>query len=77
MPKKTTPKPAKKVAPKAVKAAKETAPATPEAHAATPAHNHGPTPPKAPAFGFNRGGGAKPPRPPMPRMIVRGANRGR
>jgi hypothetical protein len=48
-----------------------------EAHAANPAHNHGPTPAKPPSFGFNRGAGGKPPRPPMPRMIVRGANRGR
>jgi hypothetical protein len=73
MPKKT---PSKKAE------AKETKPekATPEAeaaHAANPVHNHGPSTAKPPAFGFNRGGGAKPPRPPMPRQIVRGANRGR
>jgi hypothetical protein len=59
---------------------KEKAPEAPKtdaehAHDANAPHNHGPA--GKPAFGMNKFGGGKPPRPPAPKMIKRGANRGR
>ena len=66
--------PQKKKNPRKPEAEAETAP---QGHEANPPHNHGPATAKPAGFGQNRFGGNKGPRPPAPKMIVRGANRGR